>query len=359
LHVQILEEGNVTGSERHQIHGDGAPTINDVATVARVSRQTVSNVLNAPDRVRPDTAERVREAIGQLGYQPHRLARNLKTRTSRMIGYEIARVLPGTINPVLDRFVHALVETARDDGYHLLLFTPDDNDDNGQVVAYDELVGTHTVDGFVLSEVGYGDPRATALQQRGTPFVTFGRPDLAIPHAWVDVDGAAGTAAAVEHLIERGHERLAFVGWPQGSATGDRRAEGFTRALSAGGVDDDPALDVRTEDGVDEGARALEYLLSRPVPPTGVVCVSDTVAAGVVRAARDRGMAVGTDLAVTGFDDTPVAALLTPPLTSVRQPLEAVARRIVSRLTALLAGEEIDDTPGELLAPELVVRESS
>lgn len=336
-----------------------APTINDVATAARVSRQTVSNVLNAPDRVRPDTAERVREAIRRLGYQPHRLARNLKTRTSRMIGYEIARTAPGRINPVLDRFVHALVETARDGGYHVLLFTPAENDEDGQVAAYDELVGTHTVDGFVLSEVNYGDPRASALQQRGAPFVTFGRPDLAIPHAWVDVDGVAGTTAVVEHLLQRGHDRLAFVGWPQGSATGDRRAEGFARALAASGRHYDPALDVRVEDSIANGARALGQLLDAPTPPTAVVCVSDSIAAGALRAARDRGLAVGTDLAVTGFDDTPVASLLTPSLTSVRQPLETVARRIVSRLTALLAGEETDGPTGELLAPELVVRESS
>lgn len=334
---------------------EGAPTLNDVAAAANVSRQTVSNVLNAPHRVRPDTTERVRAAIRELGYQPHRLARNLKTRTSRMIGYEIARTPPGTINPVLDRFVHALVEAARDDGYHVLLFTPDDN---GQAAAYDELVGTHTVDGFVLSEVGYGDPRATVLQGRGTPFVTFGRPELPIDHSWVDVDGAAGTAAAVRHLVQRGHHRLAFVGWPAGSATGDRRAEGFVEAVKKAGRYYDPALDVRVEDGVDDGARALQQLLEAPEPPTAVVCVSDSIAAGVVRAARTRGLAVGTDLAVTGFDDTPVAALLTPSLTSVRQPLEQVASRIVSRLTALLATHQVEPT-GELLAPELIVRDST
>ncbi|HEX6235407.1 MAG TPA: LacI family DNA-binding transcriptional regulator [Jiangellaceae bacterium] len=334
---------------------EGAPTLNDVAAAANVSRQTVSNVLNAPHRVRPDTTERVRAAIRELGYQPHRLARNLKTRTSRMIGYEIARTPPGTINPVLDRFVHALVEAARDDGYHVLLFTPDDN---GQAAAYDELVGTHTVDGFVLSEVGYGDPRATVLQDRGTPFVTFGRPELPIDHSWVDVDGAAGTATAVRHLVQRGHHRLAFVGWPAGSATGDRRAEGFVEAVKRAGRYYDPALDVRVEDGVDTGARALQQLLETPEPPTAVVCVSDSIAAGVVRAARTRGLAVGTDLAVTGFDDTPVAALLTPSLTSVRQPLEQVASRIVSRLTALLATHQVEPT-GELLAPELIVRDST
>lgn len=332
-----------------------APTLHTVAALAKVSRQTVSNVLNAPERVRPRTAERVQHAIDQLGYRPHRLARNLKTRASRMLGYEIARTPPGTINAVLDRFVHALVEAARDDGYHVLLFTPDRA---GQLAAYDELVGTSTVDGFVLSEVGYGDPRAVALQERGVPFVTFGRPGVSVPHAWVDVDGGAGTAAAVRHLAGLGHRRVAFVGWPHGSATGDRRAEGYGRALAETGLPYDQALDRRVEDRVGDGAHALDRLLDLAEPPTAVVCVSDSIAVGAVHAAVARGMTVGRDIAVTGFDDTPVAALLSPPLTSVRQPLEAVAHRIVSDLTALLAGKELDQ-PGELLPPELIVRQST
>ncbi|WP_205857016.1 LacI family DNA-binding transcriptional regulator, partial [Phytoactinopolyspora endophytica] len=182
-----------TSADSVPSRADGA-TLNDVARRAQVSRQTVSNVLNAPDRVRPDTAERVRQAIEQLGYRPHRLARNLKTRASRMIGYEITRSRLGVLNPVLDRFVHALVEAAENDGYHVLLFTPDED---GLVTAYDELVGTRTVDGFVLSDIDYGDPRAVALAERGVPFVTFGRPEITSPHSWVDVDGAAGMAAAV------------------------------------------------------------------------------------------------------------------------------------------------------------------
>ncbi|NED94284.1 LacI family transcriptional regulator [Phytoactinopolyspora alkaliphila] len=337
-----------------EARGEG-PTLNDVARVARVSRQTVSNVLNAPDKVRTETTRRVQQAIQQLGYRPHRLARNLKTRSSRMIGYEIARSRPGVINPVLDRFVHALVEAARDDGYHVLLFTPDEA---GQIAAYDELVGTRTVDGFVLSEVNYADPRAIALQARGVPFVTFGRPDVPVAHTWIDVDGGAGVEAAVHHLAAQGHQRIAFIGWPEGSATGDRRAEGFGRALAELGLDHDAALDVRVEDGADDGAHALIHLLHGAEPPTAVVCVSDTIAVGVLRAATTRGLAVGSELAVAGFDDTPVAPLLTPQLTSVRQPLEAVAQRIVNHLTDILAGGA-GKPDGELLAPQLIVRAST
>ncbi|NEE04070.1 LacI family DNA-binding transcriptional regulator [Phytoactinopolyspora halotolerans] len=333
---------------------DGA-TLNDVARVARVSRQTVSNVLNAPGRVRPDTAERVRQAIDELGYRPHRLARNLKTRASRMIGYEITRSRLGVLNPVLDRFVHALVEAAENDGYHVLLFTPDED---GLVTAYDELVGTRTVDGFVLSDIDYGDPRAVALAERGVPFVTFGRPEIAAPHSWVDVDGAAGTAAAVRHVAELGHERIAFIGAPAGSATGDRRAEGFLRAAGELGLTGDDVLDVRVDDDIAGSAEALEHLLSLDVPPTAIVCISDAHAVGVLRAAAARGLVVGRDLAVTGFDDSPLAPLLTPPLTSVRQPLEAVAHRIVANLTTALA-DPATEPAGELLAPELVTRAST
>jgi DNA-binding LacI/PurR family transcriptional regulator len=189
-------------------------------------------------------------------------------------------------------------------------------------------------------------------------FVPFGRPDIPLPHTWVDVDGGAGTAAAVRHLARLGHRRIAFIGWPEGSATGDRRAEGFGRALAELGLPYDAQLDVRIEDGAERGANAFGRLLDLDEAPTAVICVSDTIAVGALSALSARGLVAGRDIAVTGFDDTPIAPLLTPPLTSVRQPLEAVARRIVSDLTSVLAGAD-GNPAGELLAPELIVRAST
>lgn len=333
-----------------------SPTVNDVARLARVSRQTVSNVLNAPQRVAPDTAARVRDAIAELGYQPHRLARNLKARNSRLIGYQVPHVEPGSLHPVLDRFLHALTEEACAQGYHMLLFTPAKGQD--ALEAHAELVGTRTVDGFVLSEVDYGDPRVTALAEAGVAFVAFGRPEVGMAHDWVDVDGAAGTREAVLHLAARGHERIALVGWPVGSATGDRRAEGFLAGLADAGLGTEPAYDVRVEDSLEQGAEALRTLLARPEPPTAVVCVSDLLAMGVLQEAHTRRLGVPADLAVTGFDDTPVAPFLTPALTTVRQPLEEVARRIVARLADRLGGTPFDPE-GELVAPSLVLRQST
>jgi LacI family transcriptional regulator len=334
---------------------DRPATVVDVARLAGVSRQTVSNVLNAPERVRATTRERVEDAIARLDYRPHRLAQNFKAGTTGLLGY---RVPPGgeSINPVLDRFLHALTDAARDAGYHVLLFTPESG--QGETEILEELIATRTVDGFVVSETNYGDERIRYLAGAGVPFVTFGRTDLDVDHTWVDVDGAAGTAAAVAHLVERGHRRIAYLGWPAGSVSGDQRALGYRGGLELAGIDPDPDLDVRGPDGVDLGPAALSAWLSRRHPPTAVVAASDLLALGVQKAARAAGLLVGPELAVTGFDDTPVAPFMSPPLTSVRQPLAAVAATVVRLLVDRIAGNEAHPT-GLALRPDLIVRNST
>jgi DNA-binding LacI/PurR family transcriptional regulator len=344
------------------------PTVEDVADTAGVSRQTVSNVLNAPHRVRPETRARVEEAIAALGYQPNRAARALRVAASRLIGYRIEPVHEESLASIHDRFLHALAEAGREADHHLLLFTADDAED--EVEACTRLFRTGGVDGFVLYGIDRDDRRPAALGQLGAPFVTFGRSEAVDagghPYPWVDVDNAAGTQAAVDHLVARGHRRIALLGWPEGSAVGDRRAGGWRTALDKHGLlAAGQPLDVRGEDSVATGAHLTAYLLDRTSPPTAVVAVSDTLAVGAVQAARARGLALGRDLAVVGFDDTPTARALD--LSSVRQPIEAAGRAIVRALldrlpgapAAAAAGAEPDLPSGRLLTPVLVVRASS
>nr|MBA2530114.1 LacI family DNA-binding transcriptional regulator [Euzebyales bacterium] len=236
--------------------------MHDVARLAGVSRQTVSNVVNAPQRVAGPTRLRVQAAIDQLGYRPYRSARNLKARRSRLLGYRVPSSTAASLNPLLDRFLHALTDAARIDGYHVLLFTPEDSDE--EIAAHAELVATGTVDGFVLSETNYGDARAAYLGAAGAAFVTFGRTGLDGVHPWVDVDGAAGMRSAVHHLAGRGHQRIAFVGWPPGSVSGDDRAAGWHAGVVESGADVDATLDLRGPDGLDSGRRALQRLLDQP-----------------------------------------------------------------------------------------------
>lgn len=342
------------GDEGNAGKGGGPPgvTISEVASVAGVSRQTVSNVLNAPERVAPETAARVRRAIERLGYRPNRAARNLRERASRCIGFRINS--PCGVSNFLDRFLHTLVEAAGSAGYHVLLFTSADV--AAELADYNDLIRSGTVDGFVLADVSPGDRRLRWLAGRGIAFVCFGRPwgQEGGGFTWVDVDGTYGLGQAVDFLVSHGHRRIAYLGWPEGTGFGNERRNGWRAAMERNGLDTTDLEAVSAEE-VGAAAEAAGRLLALSDPPTAFACGSDTYAVG----AR---FAAGTDargrpgVGVVGFDDSPAATLMSPPLSSVRQPLAEVARRIVDLLVSRI---QDSDAPAEgvLLPPELVVRD--
>jgi len=331
------------------------PTLADVAERAGVSRQTVSNAVNNPDLLRPDTLERVRQTIAELGYSPNRAARNLRTRTSSLIGLRFNPAQEGTANAMMDRFVHSLVEASAAAGYHVLLFTSDDDDAIG---GYENLLRSTAVDAFVVTDTYLGNPQAAWLSRQRAPFVSFGRPwdDNVARHVWVDVDGAAGTRLATQHLIDRGHTRIAWIGWRKDSPLGEDRRSGWLATMHANGLST-TGLASRVEDIVLSGAEAAAVLLDESLP-TAFVCASDTLAMGVLHTLWIRQLAPGRDIAVVGFDDSQVAQVFPVGLTSVRQPLEDVAVEIVRTLSALLSHQQVEER-GVLLTPTLAIRESS
>lgn len=335
-----------------------APTLADVAERAGVSRQTVSNAINNPELLRSDTLERVRATIAELGYQPNRAARNLRTRASHLIGMRFAPAQEGTANAAMDRFVHSLVEATNEAGYHVLLFAADDEEPVG---GYDALLRATAVDAFVVTDTYLGNPQAVALEDQGAPFVAFGRPwdHPDAGHPWVDVDGAAGTALATEHLRAKGHERIAWLGWRADSHLGEDRRAGWQRVMDADGLAT-TGLAVRVEDTLEAGRVAAGRLLDQSpgVAPTAFVCASDTLAMGVMQELWWRQIAPGTQVAVVGFDDSQVAQVAPPGLTSVRQPLEAAAVEVVHALSGLLATPRLP-AEGVLLEPTLSIRGTS
>ncbi len=342
-----------------------APTLATVADEAGVSRQTVSNALNSPHLLRADTLERVQRAIETLGYSPNRAARSLRTRSSHLIGLRIDPAAEGTANALMDRFLHSLVDSSRDAGYHVLLFSSpaEEPGETGAaapdpVAVYSDLLRSTAVDAFVITDTYRGNPQAGWLEAHQAPFVAFGRPwdDPDATHAWVDVDGRAGVSLAVEHLVERGHTRIAWIGWQRGSFIGEDRRAGWLDTMHAHHLPTS-RLSARGDDTLDFGRRAARALLESE-RPTAFVCASDTIAMGVLHALDGADLRAGRDIAVVGFDDSIAAQVVPPGLTSVRQPLEQVAIEIIGLLDKRLSHQPVLEQ-GLLLSPTLVVRGSS
>ena len=332
------------------------PTLETVARAAAVSRQTVSNVLNAPHLVRPGTRQRVEEAIAAAGYRPVKAAQTLRTRRSHLIAVGIPAPAPHS-GEVTDAFLHALTSGAQQLGYRILLVTA--GDDTAEISAYDSLLREYDLDAFVLTGTHTGDERTAWLLGQRVPFITFGRPwGSDARHPWVDVDGAAGVQAATRHLIAAGHRRIAFLGWPEGSGVGDDRLSGWREACRDAGLPT-RGLVRRMEQGLAEGRAACAALLDSPRPPTAFTCVSDAIALGAWTELTARGLVPGRDAAVTGFDDSMAAAVTG--LTSVAQPLAEVAAACLGALDLLLAkpGGEPGGPAQVLLQPRLVLRSSA
>ncbi|MGX7826238.1 LacI family DNA-binding transcriptional regulator [Actinokineospora sp. 24-640] len=326
-------------------------TIDRVAAESRVSRQTVSNVLNYPERVAPDTLRRVRLAIERLGYQPDRSARTMVRRRAGQVGYCLSPNSTG----FMDDFLRALCAAVEASGSHLLLFTAPEGE--AGLAVYADLIAQRAVDGFVCAHVVDDDPRPAWLHERGVPFAMFGRTWSSGPRPgpqpgpWVDVDGAGAAAALVAGLRELGHSRIAFLDWAGATGAMLDRGRGCAEACRAAGLP--PPLAVRAEEYDSASAeRAVRAALAAEDAPTAVVAASDILAVGAVHAAYAAGLRVGEDLAVTGFDDSVVAPLCPPGLTSVRQPVEVITAALVERLRDQDAG-------GLLVQGEVVVRLSA
>jgi DNA-binding LacI/PurR family transcriptional regulator len=328
----------------------GRATIVDVARAAQVSRQTVSNVLNRPDKVAAPTLERVLREIDRLGFTPHVTAQQLRRRKAAAYGFEVNPSGHGRMGHILDEFLVQLTVAAPAYGSHLMTFAPDPED---VIEGYRQTLATGLVDGFVLADTRHGDPRPQWLLDHRVPFVAFGRVwDLPELRQWVDVDGGTGVRDAVAHLVSAGYDRIGFLGWPAGSPVGDDRRNGWLAGLADAGRTASAELEAEESvQDLDQATAAAERLLRRLGPGSAVVCASDMLALGAVRAVRNTGLTLGKDIGVVGFDDTDVAEALS--VTSIRQPLAEAARTAWQMLTSPQDPEPV------LLAPVLTVRSST
>jgi DNA-binding LacI/PurR family transcriptional regulator len=349
-----MPEVNVAGRKTE----DQAPTqgaararsdINDVAKLARVSRQTVSNVLNNRTGYSEDTRTRVLRAIEALDYQPHRAARSLRSQRTMQLGYHMPGEQLAPENAFVLGFMQALVRAAADHGHHVLVFT----EQGEELEVFRELVAIRGVDGFILSGSRGEDPRARHLHQAGVPFAVFGRTAPSLPQNWVDIDSVAGAASAVDYLVGRGHDSLAYVGYDPGKSWDVERLEGFRKGLADKGI--------RVAERAVVLGRTLEAvhadvlrLLGGKRRPTGIVTGSDVLAAVVVNAAKSLGLRVGQDVAVTGFDGGFVRHMTEPVLTSVRIPVDRIAAELIACCLRMIDDGTTQST-GILVPTEIAV----
>lgn len=331
-------------------------TLEEVARIAGVSRATVSRVVNGNPKVTPDVRKAVERAVDRLGYVPNPAARSLVTRRSQSIGLVIAepagRLFEDPFFPRLLRGAGAAL-AARE--LQLVLLMPQSPRDESRVERY--LTAGH-VDGALLVSLHGNDPLPAAVARRGIPVVVGGRPPRGAEVSYVDVDNIQGGRSAVEHLIATGRRAIGTISGPPDMSAGLDRLTGYRQALDAAGRDRDARLEATGDFTQGGGAEAMRRILKARPDVDAVFAASDLMAAGAVQVLRAAGRRIPEDVAVVGFDDSPIAATADPPMTSVRQPIEEMGAEMVRLLVE--HADRPDSVPRKvILATQLVRRRSS
>lgn len=332
------------------------PTIADVAARAKVSKATVSYVLNGDARVAADTAERVRVAVRDLHYRPNRVARALAHERSGIIALALSHG-DAFGDPFLLAFLRGVGEGCEAEGREFLV-VPTTGADN--VSRLEELWRGGLVDAVVLLDTRVGDDRVARLASAGVPTVSFGRPGSpSAAVAWIDVDNVAGARIATAHLLSLGHRRVACVTAPLRFQYAVDRLEGYRAALGGAGLPVDAAIVVEadlSEAGAYDAARGL---LALPNRPTAFFAHSDRMARGVVRALADAGLRVPDQASVVGYDHVEAASEGALRLTTVHQPVLAIGASAARLASQLAAGAPTSPPPPLVLTPELVLGDST
>jgi DNA-binding LacI/PurR family transcriptional regulator len=332
------------------------PTLEEVGEVAGVSRATVSRVVNGSPRVSPDAKKAVERAIRKLGYTPNPAARALVTKRTDTIALVISepetRVFSDPFFLEVVRGISSVIEGTQ---LQIVLLLANGARGHQKVERY---VRQGHVDGVVLLSLHGADPLPRMLAKANMPTVLLGRVlgrPASIPS--VDVDNRLGAREAVEHLVSLGRTTIATITGPLDMCAGVDRRDGFRDAMREAGLRSGDGLVVNGDFGEDSGYRGMERILRRHPDVDGVFAASDLMAAGALRALREAGRTVPGDVAVVGFDDAPLARHTTPPLTTMRQPMDDVARAMAELLL-----RQIDEGPsrGDLVVcPATLIRRES
>ena len=326
-----------------------AATIRDVAQRATVSVASVSRVLNGAGPVAEATRQRVLEAVEALQYVPHSGARSLSTSKTQTVGV----ILPDLYGDFFSELIRGLDVAAREHGYHLIVSSSHDDAEEASA-AIRSMRGR--VDGLIVLSPHLDAANLAASLAGRLPIVLMnggpgetGRPSIV-------VDNHGGAVAAVQHLLALGRRRIAHIAGPAGNLEAESRLAGYVEAMAGAGLKPDV---VEGDFNQGSGHRAGARLMAGPARPDAVFAANDMMAIGAMLAFQEAGVRCPEDVAVVGFDDVPVAALVRPSLTTLRIRIAETGRGALNRLVGMIKGDDGADGPDEVVRPELVIRQST
>ncbi|PFN74844.1 LacI family transcriptional regulator [Bacillus sp. AFS076308] len=328
-------------------------TLKDVAEHAGVSRATASLIVRNSPNVSEKTRKKVLESMDELGYVYDRVAANLRSKRSSTVGV----IFTDIANTYFSDLLKGVSTTLEAEGYTVLLGTTFDSEEK-QVRLLSTML-EHRVDGIILCPVsGSSKEPIEKIIKLDIPIVHAVREIADVECDYVGIDYLIGSQLAVNHLINNGHQRIAFVGGRRESTARQQRVEGLKQAFQSAGIEVEPSMLISTAPTRDGGALGVKELFKLGSQPTAIFCFNDIVALGVMEGLRELDIVPGKDIAVVGFDDIPEASITNPPLTTV----SSRANQIGSNAASLLHKRILEiDRPKEhiILHPELVIRDST
>jgi len=327
-------------------------TIEHVAQLAKVSKATVSRVLNDSPKVKEETRERVMKIVKELAYYPSAMARRLTTNKAETIGIIIPAPHDRTFgNPFYTEILRGFTHQAKIKKYDLLLFT------NEHKFNYSQLFYDRRVDGLLLIGVKRNDKGIIQLSKRKLPYILTGKIDYKDAN-YIDAENRKGAYQAVSYLANLNHKKIAYIGGSFEFVFNQERFEGYLSALQDHNLEYGKELTTESISTQESGYEAMCRLLKISPVPTAVFVANDLDAIGAMKAVREKGLRIPEDIAFIGFDDIQLASHIEPSLTTVRQPIFKMGTTAISLLVQLIEGKE-KEHPKVELPTQLIIRKSS
>ncbi len=330
-------------------------TLKDIAERVGKSVTTVSRALHGYDDVSPETKALVNQVAEEMGYTPNIIAQRLQKQRTDTIGFILPTFGPRFSDPFFSEFLAGIGNKSAKLGYDLLVSTHPPGEE--ELRTYRRKVQSYLVDGFVIVRTRRHDARIEYLCQVDFPFVVFGRTESERVFPYVDEDSEYGMRLLAHHLADLGHQRIAFIAAPEELMFAHYRRKGFREGLAEKGLQLDETMIVVGDLTQRDGFRQATLLLDQPNPPTAIAACNDLMALGAISAAQKRGLTVGKDIAITGFDNIPLAEHSHPPLTTIHQPIYQIGDMVCEKLIGLINGEK-GGADQVLLQPSLIIRET-